>query len=139
MGERDAEPVDPLIAEVDGALKHLQESDPEKAKGIRDVVIVGTIAHHRPGHMGGLIAALMAKHPELNIVHVETMEQIAGMESSERARDILGMIPERDRGLVLIPERECSARGWWEQPKSKGERKRERAHNRRLWGKENSF
>ena len=137
MGERDAEPVDPLLTEVDGMIRHLQESDPEKATGIRDVVIVGTIAHVHRGTMTSLIAALVDKHPELNICHVETMAEIAGMESGERARDILGMIPERDRGMAIVPE--CSARGWWEQPKSKGERKRERAYNRRLWGKENTF
>lgn len=97
---------------------------------------VGVIAHHHSGNMHGLIISALRAMRDVEIVELTEQDVLMVDEPRRGLRDILKDYPESElynpKCLDLSPYAGMGRRG-------KGEKKRERALQRRFYGKRNSF
>lgn len=103
----------------------MEERESEHVEDKR--IVVGVIGHISPSTRTTLMASLL----QSNILLIDDPEEIAKWVEAAREQDVLSQVPRE----IL----DMSPYGFDIFKRSKGEKKRERAHNRRLWGKGNSF
>lgn len=131
MDAEHVEPVDPDVERIVQDFHDIQASR-EDGNKVKDVIIVGTIGHlDHGGHMAASLMRILAEsHPDINV-----REATPEMLDELRARDVLGIgMP----ALKLRALDDFDVYGRIDR-KSKGEKKRERAFNRRFYGRGNSF
>lgn len=131
MDAEHVEPVDPDVERIVQDFHDIQSSR-EDDKKVREVIFVGTIGHmDRGGHMAASLMRILAEaHPDI-LVHEATPEMLEEL----RVRDVLGIGMPAPK-LRALDDFDVYGRI---DKKSKGEKKRERAFNRRFYGRGNSF
>ena len=104
--------------------------------GAVKTIKVGVIAHHHPGITASLVVSALKAMENVEVVELGEKDILSTEDGIQTSiKDLMDKFPESSLhcGLELIsPYAGMGRRG-------KGEKKRERAHLRRFYGRRNSF